>query len=205
MTVGVGHVDPLVLEGEVLRPPRRPLVALLQALSGWSLLAGAAGWVGRLLLGARHAYRIELSGDRLRVERRRMLLRRTVRQQEDTVLPGGLLGWGVEHRRSTFLLLLGVLAFSLGAMVGLFVLCDSLRAGFPLFGLIGLLIIGVGVTLDLASLSLFELGPERSIVWLALPGQSPLRLAAVAPDQARTLIARLDRWCKPGEMAKKTL
>lgn len=191
MTAGPAEV--LVLEGDVLRPARGPLVALLQVVCGWSLLRGFACWVGRLLLGARHRGRIELQAGLLKVFRRRVLLRHVVGEREETLLPGALQGWGIERSRSTFFLLLGVLFFCLGGIIGLYLLLDSLRAGFPLFGLVGLLVIGVGVTLDLASVALHELGPARSTVQLIFPGRQTLRLSGVPPLAARRLVDWLDR------------
>jgi len=181
----------LTVAGDVLRPARGALVTLLQALVGWSLLRGVVLFVGRLLLGARHQGQLSLEGETLHLQRRRRLLGRVVRERQDTVALTALQGWGGDHRRSTALLLLGVLAFCSGSIAGLFVMLDSLRAGFPLFALVGLLIVGIGVALDLATLALYDLGAGRSTLWLLLPGQEVVRLASVPAGPARQLIAAI--------------
>lgn len=183
----------LVVEGEWQDPGAGALLSLLQALVGWSLLRGLLRLAARYLLGARQQVRLRLQDDMVKLLRTRALRGRIMQQQELNLRADSLLGWGMERRSSFVLLLIGLASFCTGGVLGLFILFDSLQAGFPLFGLIGLLVMGLGMGLDLGLFAIMRSGLTRTSIWLDLPKQGRLGVHRVPEAKARELLGALDR------------
>lgn len=183
---------PVTVDGDTRPAPRRPLTALLLSLCGWTLLEGLWELIRRGLLRGRRSTHLELRGELLRVRRTSALLARDAEEQRQIVPLTALQGWGVEQRGAPLLTLVGVAAFSLGGVLGLFTLFDSLQAGFPLFGLVGLLVVGLGVGLDLGLHLLVRRSLSRSTVWIRPAGQPALRVGGLPSIEARRFVEAVE-------------
>ncbi len=181
----------LQVSGEVV--PKGRGYGLLALLTGWILLRDAWYLVARYLLGARHEISLGVDGQWLEVEQRRRLLGRELSTRTSTVALGSLRGWGLERRKSATLLLIGVAAFSLGGILGLTVAYDSLSAGFPLFGLVGLSIWGLGALMDLGLTMLWDRRIAGSRLWLVLPGGVAIEVSGVDPRASNRLLAAVEQ------------
>jgi len=184
---------PLRIEGDTRPAPQRAFVAVLLGICGWTLLKSIWELIRRGLLKGRRRTSVELRGDLLRVRRSDSLLDRAATEEQQIVPVSALQGWGRERHAAPLLTLVGLAAFSLGGVAGLLVLFDSLQAGFPLFGLVGLLVVGLGVGLDLGLHLLVRRSLSRATVWIAPAGQPALRVGGLPSIEARRFVEELER------------
>jgi len=185
----------IVLEGfrvrGVSRTPSRSLpVALLRWLSGFALLQALQRFLC-FLVALRRELEVELRGEALRVRSRTLFMGRTLRSSEACYEVWRVTG---AFRRARFALLrsvIGVIALSLGVLIGGYLVFDGSRGGAPLLLLLGAAVVAAGSSVDLALNVLLPARHARVDVQVDLRGARSLRLGRVEQADADRLLHAL--------------
>jgi len=146
------------LSGELGASPRGPVVSVLMALSGISLVRGAARIVGRLAFAYRRPAELRLSDRGVEISHRTELFGRVLRDGETIIPLSNVASISREIRYARLGLYAGLLALVLGTYVGAGLLVDGARVpgGSPSLLGFGLAAIAVGIVLDYALAVLWD-------------------------------------------------
>ena len=166
--------DIVRIDGELIAPPRGPIVTAFLAFSGILFAVHAARIVARLALAYRRPAEVSLSESGVRVKTRTEMLGRTLREREDVIPRSGLVRVVREVRFPRAAFYAGLLALALGSYIGVRAFVDGVRAASPSLLLVGLGIVAVGIGAD------FVLGT-------LLPGARGRCRVAFVPRKGRTL------------------
>ena len=158
--------QPAAITGEVGRIPAPPWIRALLAATGLTLLVGLARIVTRYLLALRAQGSARLDRGSVVIDVERTLLGKRIRR-ERVVLPRTSAGARLESRQRFVALLVGFSSFVVGALVGLHLFVDGLRAGYPYLMLVGAAVVAVGAAVELTLYLLFPRGHERSRLHLS--------------------------------------
>jgi hypothetical protein len=192
-----GATDPpntLKLTGTIGRVPKGGWTALLRWLSGWAV----ACWLGRLLaaaVGLRRNAEVELLEGTLRVRSRTVVLGRLVQESEQVLTIESLQRVLRQNRYPALHLAVGVIALSIGVVLGGSWAFDGVIGG-DLLLLTGALLAVVGSALDL-TLSTIAYGRRAQVAVEidAHPGLR-LRLVGVSIEGAERILHELAKRLK---------
>lgn len=185
----------VMLAGRAASPPRTWHFSLLRWLSGWALLS----WILKLLAGALRIERtveVELQREHLLVQRKTMLLGRTLRNAKEVHRLSELRSGSRSLRYPLLPLAVGVFAFCAGVLGGGLLVVDVVRAGqWQLVPTAAAILFG-GVALDLA-LDLVAHGRRGQVrLWLRFDSGHSIAVAGLelgAVDAfLRALASRID-------------
>jgi len=137
------------IEGRFTRTPASPGWEFLRLVTGWAALVWLANLVG-WLLGYRHAVRLDLSPEAIRVRRERRLLGRVIRESRETWTRRALASVGQRVYQSALQLYVGSLMLALGVLIGGVYFVDGVRTGETYLLLVGAGAILIGGGLDFA-------------------------------------------------------
>ena len=179
------------LEGSCESSGAQTALSLVSVFTGFSLLRGFLRTTGRLLLGLRRAATLRTGPEGVTIVERTWLFGRNIAERSGVIGPQGLTVLRVERRAPLFILLVGLLAATLGAGFGLYQFLDGIRGEYAAVVAFSLLVIGAGVAIDLAALWASErLGARSSLTlrtadgrWLRVSGLEharAMRFAALA-------------------------
>lgn len=192
--LGVSTPPPRPAPSVCGRPGRVPAVrplAVLRWLSGWALLC----WLGRVLgqlVGLRRSSVLELGEGVLTLRHTTTLLGREVRRSEQLLPLDKLEDASRRVRYPALPMLLGVVCFAVGLLIGGWMLADGLRAGYgPLIGLAALVLL-LGAGLDLG-LDVLTAGRRGQVILELHMGRQRLSLSGVPLQDADALLAELAR------------
>jgi hypothetical protein len=179
--------------GELVPPPRGPVVLALMAVTGLLVILPLARVFGRLVLRYRCPAEMRVSQKGVTVLAKTELLGRTVRERETVIPVEGLARATREVKYARLAMYTGLFALALGSYLGLSLFVDGARAGSPELVGMGLLVVAVGVALDFALSNLAPTGGGRCRVVL-VPRKGPtLALGRLDPALADSALERLGR------------
>jgi hypothetical protein len=181
----------VLLTGELVPPPRGPVVTALLAFTLILPLIMVARLIGRYALAFRRPAAVGLSERGLELEYRSELLGRVLREKSVLVPLSNIASVTREHRYAQAGLYAGLLALVLGSYFGVGLLADGVRVpggSLPLIGLAVLMIAG-GLALDFlfSSVAVNARGRCRLVVVQRKGGA--LCVAELDPAQADALLA----------------
>ena len=160
---------------------------ILAVVSGFALLRGIIGLVGRFLLGFRRPATARVEGKTLVIEEEWFMFGRSIRKAR-TVSPIKDIGAvRFENRKRYVYLLISFGFLSIGTWFGFQYLLDSFRAGFAQLALVGAGIVTAGVFIDLALYWFIPEGKGRNRIVLSM-GPCQVRLAGVDSDEGESFI-----------------
>ena len=181
------------VRGRLSAPPRGALWTSIRLVTGLA----AAGWALRLMLnlvGTRREAQLSLIPGGLRMRRRDMLLGRMVRERDETFTLAALASVARQVRYPMLHLLTGLVALSLGVLIGGMLLFDAARTGETVLLVYAAVAVLLGAGLDLA---LDVLVPARRglvRVDLEVLPRRAIQLTGVPLEEAdRFLLALRDR------------
>lgn len=138
------------LEGELVAPPRSPVVTTILAFTGILFVMHAVGLVARLALAYKRPTEVVLSGDGVRMKTRMEMLGKTLKEREHVIVRAGLVRVVREVRYPRIAFYAGLFALALGSYVGVRAFADGVRAASPSLLGVGLLIVVFGIAADFA-------------------------------------------------------
>lgn len=188
-------VEPVL--GELVPPPRGPVLTTLLAITGALLVVHAARIFGKLALAYRRPAQISVAEDAgegaLRIRWRVELLGRTLRDR-DVVLPRGSLVRAMrEVRYPRLALYAALLSLAVGSYVGACAFIDGVRAASPSLLVSGIAVVALGVALDFALSSVAPAARGRCRLLVVPRDGSKLCVGDVDTGRADALLTRLLR------------
>jgi hypothetical protein len=192
---GLVEAPGVMIAGHAASPPRAWHWSLLRWLSGWALLS----WTLKLLAGALRIERsveIELQREHLLVQRKTMLLGRTLRNAKEVHRLSELRSGSRSLRYPLLPLAIGVLSFCAGVLVGGLLLLDVVRAEqWQVLPTAAAFLFG-GVALDLVLDVLAHGRRGRVRLWLRFDSGHSIAVAglelAAVDGFLRALASRID-------------
>lgn len=186
----------MTLSGRMGRAPRVSLTHVLRLVTGLALLQWLLRGLGKVV-GFSRELELELIPSGVRVQRRTRLLGRLVRESRETHAWAAVAGAERRVRYPALPYLVGLLAFSVGALMGGLFAFDALRTGETVLLLIAAGLVLGGAGLDLA---LSVLWPARSgsvAFELRLLPKRGLGMIGVPFPQADRFLEELERRLVP--------
>ncbi len=167
--------------GEMVPPPRGPVVTAIMALTGVLLVVRAARLLARVALRYRKPAELVLAEDGgISVHFRTELLERTLRDGDVHVPRGSLVRASREVLYPRLATYAGLLALVVGSFVGVSTVVDGLRSSSPSLIASGLAVVGAGLGIDFVA---SVLAPGR---------RGRCRVVVVPRDGARLCIGEVD-------------
>jgi hypothetical protein len=180
--------------GEMMPPPRGPVLTTLMAVSGVLLVVRGARLVARVALAYRKPAELVVSDDGgVRVHWRTELLDRTLGDRDVHVPRESLLRTTREVLYPRVATYAGLLALVTGTLVGVSTLVDGMRTSSPSLVLSGLAVVAAGLGLDFAASVLSPGLRGRCRVVVTPRSGSPLCIGGVEVASADALLKRLSR------------
>jgi hypothetical protein len=177
--------------GELVPPPKGPVVLVLMAVTGLLVLVPLVRLFGRIVLRYRCPAEMRVSQKGVTVITKTELLGRTLRERELVIPIESLSRASREVRYPRLALYIGLFALALGSYVGLSLFVDGARAGSPELLGMGALIVAVGVALDFGLSNLAPAGRGRCRVVFVPHKGSTLALGKLDPALADVALGRL--------------
>ncbi len=179
-------------EGDLSPAPRGLLATAAMAITGLLVLTHGARLLGRLALAYRRPTLVSLVDDgAVRVKSRTELLGRTLRDRDVLVPRAALLRATREVRYPSLAMYAGLFALAVGSYVGVATFVDGVRAASPSLLATGLAIAAIGLGLDFALARVAPGATGQCRVLLESRDGVRLCIAAVDPQRADALLARL--------------
>jgi hypothetical protein len=172
-------------------PPRRGTArTLLRLVTGIAALSWLLRFVGRLV-GVRREAEVELVPGGLVLRTRIELLGRTVREREERFTMAALAGVAREVRYPMLHLVVGLLALSVGILLGGLLAFDALVTGETIILLVAAALILIGGGLDLALDLLVPARAGRVSLDLSLLPARTIRIERVPTDSVDRFVDAL--------------
>jgi hypothetical protein len=179
------------ITGELTTPPRGPLATAALAFTGLLFVIHGVRLIARLALSYRHPAVVTFSPEGVKIQERTLLLGRTLRDREVVIARAGLVRAAREVRYPRVAFYTGLLALALGSYIGVLTFADGVRAASPSLLLLGILIVGAGIGLDLVLRSLLPGSRGRcSVLFLPRRGKA-LCVTGVDAKRADVALAKL--------------
>lgn len=175
------------VEGRFARTPASPSWEFLRLVSGWAALVWLAHLVG-WLLGYRHAVRLDLSAEAIRVRRERRLLGRVIRESRETWTRRALASVGQRVYQSACQLYVGSLMLALGVLIGGVYFVDGVRTGETYLLLVGAGAILIGGGLDFAMHVWLPKFRSQVVVDLRMLPRHALSIQGLTEREARRFV-----------------
>jgi hypothetical protein len=136
------------LHGELVAPPRSPVVTVILALTGLLFLTAIARVAARLALGYRRPADVTLTAASVRIHASTLILGRKVRERDIVLARPGLARAirDVRYPRAAFYA--GLFFLALGSLFGVHTFIDGVRAASPSLLFYGVAVVAIGVGLD---------------------------------------------------------
>ncbi len=160
---------------------------ILAIVSGFALVRGIIGLVGRFLLGYRRKATAKVMGKTLMIDEEWRIFGRNIRKASTVSQLKDIGAVRFENRKRYIYLLIGFGFMSIGAWFGIQYLLDSFRAGFAQLALVGAGIVTAGVLIDLALYLFVPEGKGTNRLIMAV-GPWQVRLAGVDSDEAENFV-----------------
>lgn len=181
------------LTGEVVAPPRGPIVLALLGVSGLLAALHVARFLGRVALRYRRPAELRVSSRGVTLIAKTELLGRTIKERETHIPIDALLKASREVRYPRLAMYAGLFALAIGSYLGTVKLVDGVLAGSPELLGIGALLIAIGVGLDYALEHVMVSGKGKCRV-VIVPRKGPaLAVGRVDPAEADSALGRLAR------------
>jgi hypothetical protein len=183
----------VVVEGELMAPPRGPAALVLLGITGILAAMHIARLVGRIALRYRRPAELRVTPKGVTVKSHTEILGRTLREREVVIPIEGLARATREVRYPRLGLYAGLFALAAGSYFGASMVIDGVRAGSPeLIGIAALLLAaGVGLDFLLEGASGATRGKCRVV--LVPRAGAALAVGEVDPALADAALARLKR------------
>ncbi|EYF01617.1 hypothetical protein [Chondromyces apiculatus] len=188
---GAAGSEGTLVTGEIVPPPRGPVVLVLLAVTGILFVVRLGRLLGRLLLRYRKPAELTVTPRGLTVRSRTELFGRTVKERETHIPAEGLQRATREVRYPRAGLYAGLVALGLGTYVGVSLFVDGARSGSPELLGMGALVLALGAALDfgLSHLGAGRRGRCRVVI---VPRKGPaLAVGGAEPAVADSALGRL--------------
>jgi hypothetical protein len=184
-------------EGELVTPPRGPLLTAALAITGILLVLELARLIAKYVLSLKRPTEVRLSASGLDVRGRTSMIGKVLREYETVIPRDGLVRATREVRYPSLAMYAGLIALALGSYLGIGLAVDGVRAASPSMLGTGLLIALLGLGLDFALTSVVPSVKGKSRVVL-VPRRGPiLCVAEVDPAHADVVLATLSGAPRP--------
>ncbi|AKT40425.1 hypothetical protein [Chondromyces crocatus] len=185
--------DAAEVTGELVPPPRHPVVVTLLAVTGLLLVARGGRLLGRVLLRYRRPATLTVTSRGLTVRSRTELFGRTVKELETHIPAENLARAAREVQYPRAGLYAGLVALGLGTYVGVSLFLDGARSGSPELLGMGALVLALGAALDFA-LSHLNAGRKGRCRVVLVPRKGPVvAVGNAVPAAADAALGRLIR------------
>jgi hypothetical protein len=183
----------VVVEGEVVAPPRGPAALVLLGITGILAAMHVGRLVARLALRYRRPAELRVTPKGVTVKSHTEVLGRTLREREVVIPIESLLRATREVRYPRLGLYAGLFALAVGSYFGASMLIDGVRAGSPELIGVAALLMAAGVGLDFLLESAGGGMRGKCRVVLVPRGGPALAVGDVDPVQADAALGRLKR------------
>lgn len=177
--------------GELVSPPRDPVLLVLMALTGVLVVTGLWRLVRRYVLGWRQPATLDVSGAGIRVKSETSLLGRTIRSAEIHIPVDGVVRASREIRYPRLPLYAGVAALAVGSYAGAKLFVDGARTGSPELLGVGAIVVVVGLAIDYALTHVWGSARGRCRVVIVPRKGRALALGELDPSLADAALSRL--------------
>jgi hypothetical protein len=187
---GNGSQEIVAVRGELARRLSYVPFRVLSIVTGFFLLRGLVSLVVRYFFVLRRYVTITIEGPSLVLDTEWSILGKRFRQIRTIAPIPQVQAVRFENRQRYIYLLIGFGALAVGTWLGIQWFVDGLRAGYPYLALVGAVVVGLGIAVDLFLYILVPAGKGRNLLVLAM-GPWTMRVCGVEYGAARRFLDRV--------------